>query len=32
MIKIDLDKCIKCKSCIRDCFPENIFFKMMRFQ
>lgn len=27
MIKIDLDKCIKCKSCIRDCFPENIILQ-----
>lgn len=27
MVKIDLDKCIKCKSCIRDCFPENIILQ-----
>ncbi len=27
MINIDLDKCIKCKLCIKDCFPENIIFE-----
>lgn len=24
MIKVDLNKCITCKFCINDCFPENI--------
>lgn len=24
MIKVDLNKCINCKFCISDCFPENI--------
>ena len=27
MIKVDYDKCIKCKMCIKDCFPENIIFE-----
>lgn len=27
MIKIEEDKCIRCKMCIRDCFPENIILE-----
>lgn len=27
MIRVDYDKCIKCKMCIKDCFPENITFE-----
>lgn len=27
MIKVDYNKCIKCKMCIKDCFPENIIFE-----
>lgn len=27
MININFDKCIKCKTCISDCFPENISFE-----
>ena len=27
MINVDYNKCIKCKMCIKDCFPENITFE-----
>ncbi|MCI6152274.1 nitroreductase family protein [Fusobacterium perfoetens] len=27
MIRVDSNKCIKCKMCIKDCFPENIIFE-----
>ena len=27
MVSIDREKCIGCGACVKDCFPENIFFE-----